>query len=323
MHKRDAGRRRPWPFLAALILLGCNAGSDAVVYSSVRSPSGRMTAMKEYHGEEAVTWSVSLISTGVVSSRVAIISNQPLRDTYGSDGVILAWTDDQHLTLAWPKGTLPLTGPTKAGDVAVSYRAFDPDPDRIETAARTQITLQDTAIDFKRVEENSGAKYVSTGQPVPHIQCIVRVQGREPKTRNTIAVELIGDSRGRREDPYPSPGMMDVRFSVLTASGSQPPAVTQAKVDTVMPTFRAPGSQMQSDASLLYKQYQAPEAHRIFSDLVRGSMVVTMAYDFGKEVIDYHIALTDREPIRHAITGFNECAANTNLYLGRFQVPLD
>ena len=86
--------RKPSIVLAAVITFGCGANSPPQIYSSVWSPSGQLTAIKQYRGDEQVLWDVLVIKHEDFGDHTtAILQNQPVNGVWGSDGVVLGSRD--------------------------------------------------------------------------------------------------------------------------------------------------------------------------------------------------------------------------------------
>lgn len=316
--------RRSWMILIAVAIFGCGADSSPQIYSSVRSPSGQSIATKQYKGEEQVSWDVLVVTQEVSGAHpVAVLRDQPLKFTYGSDGVVMGWDGDHHLIIGWPRGQQPVAGPTEVNDVQISYQMFDPDLDIAQSFLKKDILLQNTTVDFREINSETGAKYTSTGKPVPHIQCVVKVRGMDPDTTAGVNVEIVGDGMGRSGDPYPSFGMVNVIFSLTENPGSHSgqSTLTQGKFGSIFPSFEPNRSPKQSDSSLLYQHYQMPEALRIFANIRSGKVTVKLSSDFGKTASNYHLVLPNDSTASKAIDDFNKCVATTNLYDGGFRVP--
>jgi hypothetical protein len=316
--------RKPWIAVAAIIIFGCGADSPPQIYSSVRSPSGQSTAIKQYKGDEQILWDVLVIKHEGSGDRIiAMLQNQPVNGIWGSDGVVLGWDGEHHLIVGWPSGRQSVTGPTKVGDITLTYQAFAPDLDRAAQSVSKETALQDAAIDFDEIDSDSGAEYTATGRSVPHIRCVVRLRGTDPATSDSIVVEVIGDGMGRRGDPYPSFGMVDVAFTLKGNDEGKQPSLTQGKFGSVYPSFQPDRSPKQSDSSLLYPQYQVTEALKLFSDIRSGSIAIKLSPDFGRSVTTYRIGLPAGNKVSRVIGDFNKCTATTNLYGNGFHVPTE
>ena len=322
--EREAGvtMGKPFVVLAALVAFGCGADESPHIYSSVRSPSGHSTAIKQYKGSEQALWDVLVIKHEASGDHtMAIRQDQSLKGVWGSDGVVLGWDGDNHLIIGWPSHQNPVTGPAKVGDIALTYQSFAPDLDRAEHRVSMETAVSDGKIDFERVETASGARYATTGLPVPHIKCVVRIRGTDSSTSDNIVVEVIGDGMGRASDPYASFGMVNVTFTMKGPDDSKHPTLTQAKFGSIYPSFQPDRSPQQSDSSLLYPQYQATETLKLFADIRSGSVAIKLSPDFGQSVTTYEISLPVGSELAHVIDEFDKCLATTNIYGGGFHVP--
>ena len=187
----------------------------------------------------------------------------------------------------------------------------------IETA------LLDGTIDFNGVESDFGARYTTTGQSVPHIQCVASLGGTDPVTSDRILIKVIGDGMGRRGDPYHPVGMVNVAFALKSTNSGNKPSLTQGKLGSVYPNLQPDRSPKQSDSSLLYQQYRSTEALKLFSDIRSGNIAIKLSPDFGRSVTTYRIGLPVGSKLSQVIGDFNKCTATTNLYGGDFYVPTE
>ena len=149
---------------------------------------------------------------------------------------------------------------------------------------------------------------------------VARLQGTDPDTADRIVIEVIGDGIGRSGDPYPSFGMVNVAFSLAGNDHGKQPRLTQGKFGSVYPSFQPNRSPKQSDSSLLYQQYQMPEALKLFADIRSGNVAVKLSPDFGRTILEYRIELPVDSVLNRVISDFNRCTATTNLYPGRFHI---
>ncbi len=91
------------------------------------------------------------------------------------DGVTIGWKGDHQVTLRWPSGVKPISGPRSAGGIEVSYRAFSPDLSNVTVENTRQLSLNDVSVNFWEVDTQWGhARYMATGLPVPEIHALLR-----------------------------------------------------------------------------------------------------------------------------------------------------
>lgn len=312
---------KAWKFLVVFLVISCDLVPH-FIYSSVDSPSKTVTAIKEYNGDENVSWNVQLI-THTLFGKVTnvVLQDQPLNNIFGTDGVTLAWESDHHLTLGWPAGKQPVIGPDKIGKITFSYKNYEPDLDRIEDTEKKEIELIDNSLRFEQIDSTTGALYVSTGKKIPRTQCIVKLQGTDPSNLDNISVEIIADGIGRPTDKYPSIGMISVSFSLDHKDHAHQVSLTQGKFGEI--DLMNPNSfPHQQTSKIIYDHYQMPAALKLFSDVTSGKVVVKLSYDFGKTLLVYHITLPIGDNTRNVTEQFNLCVSNTNMYNGNFHIPL-
>jgi hypothetical protein len=294
-------------------------------YGSVRSPSGSMTAIKQEKGAEEISWDVFLIEHVPGHDRkIPLLSDQPLRrQVYGNDGVVMAWEDDHHLTLGWPNVLKAVSGPSRIDDVAVTYRPFEPDPDRVEGAPSEIVPTENAQVLFREVDGTTGGTYTATGKPVPHIQCIVDVSASDPTRSTTIGVELIWDGIGQPNDPYPTYGGLKLRFRLAARDASvvDGSMLTQAKWGSRLPKNPWDFDMRQLDGSLLYGHYSIEDVRAFSEDIQAKILTLKYVFGFDRRVRSYRIGLSTDDDINPVFKQFNDCLAKTNTLPG-LQLPI-
>jgi hypothetical protein len=295
---------------------------------SVSSPSGAATIVKQYNGEEQMTYDLQLkTSRGGKTSSTQIIPPQDVLWEKGPDGIIFGWGNDHDLTIAWPTGFQPIHGQEHVGDIDINYKSYEPDIDLISTSNSHNLRLHDTTVSFKEADLTYGeARYTATNEPVPNFKCIIEINGTDGEAFEGVTIQLIGDGIGRPDDKYPSFGMVGVKYifkKVVGQFASLTP--TQAKLNSVYPHFTyasiPPVKAVipeQTDLSLYYRSYSPSEALDLFSWLQKGKLAVKVGLNFGQEIINYD---ADVNLSKDVIDKFNACSAKTNIYPTPFHVP--
>jgi hypothetical protein len=321
--------RISWRFLllgATIPGFGCSPPPPST-YASVTSPSGAVTVIKQYKGDEDPTWDIWLIVHRPGGDRhVAVLTDQPLgTGIYGDDGVAMGWDDDRHLTIAWPRSGAPLTGRSEVGGIAITYRPFDDDVDGVQGASLQAVSLPGASIDFGEVDKDTRRTYTTTGKPVPKTKCVVKVSAFDAASRTRIAVEMIGVGIGRPSDPPDVLGMVDAKLSLTDDNGEpkRDAMLTQAKWEPFVPAMGWAESRRQMDSSLLYRRFTMQAAQAMFEQLHARRLTVKLAFGFDQRVVAYDIHLAANADTGAVFRAFNACAAKTTLYEGHLHAPVE
>ncbi len=90
---------------------------------TIASPSASAVAIKQYDPEYKKV-DVNVLIDGRSHSLVSV----PVPwGVIGDDGVTIGWNGEHQLTLGWPIGATPVSGPKSVGGIDVSYRVYNPD----------------------------------------------------------------------------------------------------------------------------------------------------------------------------------------------------
>lgn len=302
---------------------------------SVASPSGTATIVKQYNGDEQITYDLQLItSRGGNSSSTQILPPQSV-EWIGSDGITFGWENDRHLTIGWPNGFQAIHGQEHVGDIDITYRSYEPDIDLLASNNIHKLHLHNTTVSFKESDLQHGqARYAATNEPVPNIKCIVEISGLDGEAFEGVIVQIIGNGIGRSGDKYPSPGLVGVSYTFAKAVGQYASLTpTQAKLSSIYPhvpdevytPMKRTVIPQQTNRTLYYKQYKQSEALNLFSQLKKGKLAMKVGLNFGQEILNYE---ADVNLGKDVIDKFNACSAKTNIYSSPaniygspFQVP--
>jgi hypothetical protein len=254
------------------------------------------------------------------SQRIVTMSNFGVMN---QDGIVVGWQGDHQMTVGWPIGKKIVTGPDRIGDINIDYTQFDPNLGNVSEKDIRRLELHDTSVRFKEVDSDSGATYAATHKPVPAIDCVVEITGRDGEAFDRVAVEIIGHGIGRAGDPYASFGMVGIKYDVTPLPDNRSPSltITQAQIANVLP-----GAGWRTDAptqgewSIYYHHYNPNEVIPIFSEIAGGHLNFKLGLDFGQQTIRYNSSI---EFERSIINEFNSCSAKTNIYGRPFSLPSD
>jgi hypothetical protein len=132
-------RRRPKYLLGAMLIGVCFC---VLVYfrhlmslqydflaESISSPSNSFKIEKWFYTLSNITTIDLVRSADLFGSRVTLVSVSPDYDgKYGYlDHLLVAWDGDGHVSLGWPVGVAPLTGPARVGSISIDYVNFESD----------------------------------------------------------------------------------------------------------------------------------------------------------------------------------------------------
>jgi hypothetical protein len=300
------------------VISGCGRGKPET-YGEIRSPSGSFTVTKQEKGEEDISWDIFLIKhLGGHDHKTPVLTDQRIDGSnaiYGSDGVVMAWDSDHHLTIGWPD-VPPVNGPKRVEDVDVSYRSFESDPDKVKASRSETASLDNAVVGFREIDGTFGsAIYQATGKPVPEIQCVIDISATDA-SGTTVGAQIIGDGIGRSDDPYPSYGGIKVRF--IRVRRGENSAVTQAKWGSRL--SEKPGRfVLQSNGALKYATFPTSDALAFAEDIQSRSLTLKFVLGFDQYFASYKLNIPG--DVSNAFKQFNDCVSKTNVYRN-FQLPV-
>ncbi|MEA2897439.1 MAG: hypothetical protein QOJ84_3054 [Bradyrhizobium sp.] len=314
-------------FLAVIILIA--AGLGALVYLLfspsqktliVWSPARTAGVIKTYLNESDLVTVGLLRATQSVAEARSLFS-LPAKEVWGEEGATVGWEGERHLTFGWPSGMRPIQGPTRVGDIKISYLSYDPILAHSPQENRRKIQLRDVTAAFDEQEGRGAARYAESGEPVPETKCIIEINGVDSVVFDKITVRFTGNGRGRPSDRWKSYGAVSVDVAFKTSTNLAQPAQTptQMQVGSVVPMQASTSAPNQDTWKVGYGGYSKSEALKLFSEINAGKIEVLVALNFGSQILNY--VIDGRIIGNDIIERFNICSAKTNVYGTPFFLP--
>ena len=279
----------------------------------VASPDGRAAVMKQYGPlDEAEYVELRVVVPWLIfhpSYHLATLQN-PTGVTR-EDGATVSWDGNGRLILGWPAGGIPVRGPTRIGDIQISYREYDPVLSHVSSADVINLALHDVTATFQEqhvLERNS--RYVATGRQVEHIQCAIKVSGFDGSLFGRVTVEVGGTAVG-------SGIGLKVYASRLAPDLAPSQTLTQAEFEGVFPQNDLTSAPGQEDGAVAYRLFTVNEAKQVFAAIKDGRVDLLLALNFGDKVLHYSGKVSIN---RTAIDSFNACSARARFYYTPFVV---
>jgi hypothetical protein len=274
---------------------------------TIPSPDGRAAVKKQYGPfDEAGYVDISVVSPGLFfdnSHRLATLQN-PTGVT-NEDGATISWSGSHHVTVGWPVNGMPVQGPSNVDGIQISYRAYDPDLSHVSEQNVVSLPLHHVAVTFREAHvQDPHARYVASGRPVEHIQCIVRVSGFDGSVFDNVTAELGGTAVG-------SGIGLEVGVTPLPRGKSPQQTLTQAELADVFPQNDLTSAPGQEGGEVRYRLFTVNEAQQVFSAVKRGRFDLLVALNFGEKVIRYKVETSVSSQV---INSFNACSAKTSFY---------
>jgi hypothetical protein len=287
----------------------------------VWSPSHSAGVIKTYHNESpSVT--VGLLRAAQSVAEARSLFSLPAKEVWGEEGATVGWEGERHLTFGWPSGMTPIQGPTRVGDIEISYLSYDPILAHSPQEDRRKIQLRDVTAAFEEQEGHWGAaRYAENGEPVPETKCIIEINGVDGIVFDKVTVRFTGNGIGRPGDRWKSYGAISVDVVLKTSINLEQPAQTptQMQVGSVVPMQASTSAPNQDTWKVGYGGYSKSEALKLFSEINAGKIEVLVALNFGSKTLNY--VIDDRIIRNDMIERFNACSARTNVYGTPFSLP--
>jgi hypothetical protein len=147
-------------------------------------------------------------------------------------------------------------------------------------------------------------RYVASGRPVEHIQCMVKVSGFDGVVFDNVSAELGGTSVG-------SGIGLEVSASSLSRGRSPQQTLTQAELAGVFPQNDLTSAPGQEGGAVKYRLFTVNEAQQVFSAVETGRFDLLVALNFGEKVVRYKVETSANSQV---IDSFNACSAKTSFY---------
>lgn len=298
---------------------GCtNAQSNAIVFPS---PSGDVSLVKQYGpGDLAEDVTLTLSRRGHIegSSKLITTITNP-SETINGEGATVSWLGDANLTIGWPIGAKPISGPSRLDGVKVSYTPYEPDLWRLAERDLRKLRLTQVSVGFRETDGHYGSAKYATGAPVEETKCVVQLTGADNiYLHRTVTVLLIGNGIGRANSgPAMSFGGASVVFLIAPPPKGSTPSLTRGKLGSVFSINDAMSAPDQALGQVSYRGLTANDAKEIFSAMRAGAPHVRVAFGFGSQAIDYTANVKVPDVV---IDKFNACSAKTNIYGGGFKL---
>ncbi len=274
---------------------------------TIPSPDGRAAVKKQYGPfDEAGYVDISVVSPGLFfdhSHRLATIQNAT--GVTNEDGATIAWNDNHHVTVGWPLSGRPVQGPTDVDDIQISYRRYDPDLSHVSEQNLVSLPLHRVAVTFREEHiKDVNQRHETSGLPVGHLQCIVKVTGEDGSVFEGVTAEFGGTAVG-------SGIGLKIAVTPRAQNHSPQPTLTQAELGGVFPKNDLTSAPGQEGGALSYRLFTTNEAHQVFSAMRSGRFDLLIGLNFGEKVIRYRI---ETSVGRQVIRSFNDCSARTRFY---------
>jgi hypothetical protein len=286
--------------IAGLMVLRVRWSFQSVPWSIVTSPSGKSVAFKTY---EPTGWAdyygLIIVTEDRFFGRIMpILTERTPHLVMGQDGAMLAWNDENHLTVGWPNGMKMPFGPRIVAGIDINYITYEPDLDRVSWTKALRANLREVSY---HAEEIDGP---SRGQK----QCSIHITGTDGEYFDRLSVDLIASGFG-------PPGYMGllsngvtIKFILSALRNSSALSLTHAKLgptpqnDLFFPR--------QSDLSLTFIGYRPDEIRQAFSAIRGGDFDIKLGFNFEELSIIYRVARRIDEDVMRR---FNACASKTNI----------
>jgi hypothetical protein len=281
---------------------------------AVPSPDGTAAIVKTYSEEPYAE--IKLVEGGIFG-RSHLLATVPSPDGFNSDGVIVSWEGNKQIALASPSVEGRVSGPSRVGNVRVRYESYDPNLSDLPAGRFVDGKLSEpSAIFRRRVSDFGNARYLSTGQHIPEIDCILDVSGLDPKHSARIDAQIVGRGIGKSDDgdAYHTFGAVELKVTETGAghgTSSLEPTLTQAQLANVFPQSNRTSAPGQDGGALVYQGYTLSEAQRMIVAVVRGKFELLLTHGFNHEIRRYQIDLPLNDRI---LQQFNACSLETNIY---------
>jgi hypothetical protein len=121
---------------------------------TIRSPSTTAAVVKQYGPiDEAEQVNVNVLIGGRSYSLLSIPNPSGV---INGDGVTIGWNGEHRLTLGWPIGATPVSGPKSVDGIDVSYRAYNPDLSDVTAENTRKLPLHNASVTFRKSTRNGG-----------------------------------------------------------------------------------------------------------------------------------------------------------------------
>jgi hypothetical protein len=281
---------------------------------TVPSPDRRAAIVKTY--SEGPSAEIKLVEAGIFGHSY-LLATVPSPNEFNSDGVIVSWEGNQEITLASPRIEGPVSGPSRVGNFLVRYESYYPDLSDLPAGRFVDGKLNEPSATFRReVRDFGNARYRSTGQRVPEIDCILDVSGLDAKDSKRIDAQIIGRGIGKSDDGEALHTFGAIELKVTETgpghgTSSLEPTLTQAQLANVFPQNSRTNAPGQDGGALVYQGYTLSEAQRMIASIVRGKFELLLTHGFNHEIRRYQIELPLNDRI---LLQFNACSLETNIY---------